>query len=124
MLCDVDFGFPDATRTHTVEVARGFAKAGLSVDLVARGPAPEMDGVQYAPADGAEEQRVRRLVSINRRAIGLLWRRRHTADRFYVRDSWSCFPAILAARMLSYRVVVQVDGIPYGDGGSRLLSAS
>jgi glycosyltransferase involved in cell wall biosynthesis len=118
MLCDVDFGFPDATRTHTVEVARGFAKAGLSVDLVARGPAPEMDGVQYAPADAAEEQRLRRLLLINQRAIGLLWRRRRTADRFYVRDSWSCLPAILAARMLTYRVVVQVDGIPYGDGGT------
>jgi glycosyltransferase involved in cell wall biosynthesis len=31
-----------------------------------------------------------------------------------VRDNWSCFPAILTARALGYRVVVQVDGIPYG----------
>jgi glycosyltransferase involved in cell wall biosynthesis len=125
MLCDVDFAFPDGTRTHTVEVARGFAQAGFSVDLVARGPAPNLTGVRYAAADGAEEQRFRRLVTINQRAIGLLWRRRHMSDRFYVRDSWSCFPAILAARMLSYRVVIQVDGIPYGeavDSGNPLLS--
>ena len=120
MLCDVDFGFPDATRTHTVEVARGFARAGLSVDLIARGPAPEMDGVRYAPADAEEEQRLRRLVAINQRAIGLLWSRRRSADRFYVRDSWSCFPAILAARLLAYRVVVQVDGIPYGDDSTEV----
>jgi glycosyltransferase involved in cell wall biosynthesis len=114
MLCDVDFGFPDATRTHTVEVARGFALAGLDVDLVARGPDPQLDGVRYTKADGSEEQRLRRLATINAHAIGLLWRRRAVADRFYVRDSWSCLPATVAARLLSYRVVTQVDGIPYG----------
>jgi glycosyltransferase involved in cell wall biosynthesis len=114
MLSDVDFGFPDATRTHTVEVARGFAHAGLDVDLVARGPDPQLEGVRYTRANGSEEQRVRRLATINVHAIGLLWRRRRVADRFYVRDNWSCLPAIVAARLLSYRVVTQVDGIPYG----------
>jgi glycosyltransferase involved in cell wall biosynthesis len=114
MLCDVDFGFPDATRTHTVEVAQGFARAGLDVDLVARGPDPRLDGVRYTRADGSEEQRVRRLATINVHAIGLLWGRRRAADRFYARDSWSCLPSIVAARLLSYRVVTQVDGIPYG----------
>jgi glycosyltransferase involved in cell wall biosynthesis len=114
MLCDVDFSFPDATRTHSVEVARGFARAGLAVDLVARGPDPSLTGVTYTRADGAEHQKLRRLATINDCAIGVLWRRRRSADRFYVRDNWSCFPAILTARALGYRVVVQVDGIPYG----------
>lgn len=114
MLCDVDFDFPDATRTHTVEVARGFVRAGLHVDLVARGRDPGLADVSYTPAWGAERQRLRRLMSINWHAIRLLWRRRHSADRFYVRDSWSCFPSILCASVLGYRTVVQVDGIPYG----------
>lgn len=114
MLCDVDFGFPDATRTHSVEVARGFVTAGLDVDLVARGPDPRVPGVRYLPGNGGEHQKLRRLATINARTISLLWRRRRRADRFYVRDNWSCFPSIVAARLLAYRVVVQVDGIPYG----------
>jgi glycosyltransferase involved in cell wall biosynthesis len=116
MVCDVDFGFPDATRTHSVEVARGFAAEGFDVDLVARGPDPAADGVRFAPARGSDQQRALRLATINSRTIGLLWRRRQTADRFYVRDSWTCMPAVLTARILGYRVVAQVDGVHYGDG--------
>jgi glycosyltransferase involved in cell wall biosynthesis len=114
MLCDVNLGFPDATRTHTVEVARGFAGEGLDVELIARGPDPGLPGVRYRPARGGEHDRLRRLLSVNAVAGRALWRRRRTARRFYVRDSWSCFPALLVARLLRYRVVVQVDGIPYG----------
>ncbi len=113
MVCDVDFRLPDATRTHSVEIARGFAQVGLEVDLVARGPDPEVDGVRYWPAAGLESQRLIRLVTINGQAIRLLWCRRQSASRFYVRDNWSCFPAMLASRLLGYRVVTQVDGIPY-----------
>ena len=114
MLCDVDLDVPDATRTHTVEVARGFVHAGLSVSLVARGRDPELEGVAYRAGDGAEPQKLRRLATINLRAAAALWRDRAGADRFYVRDNWSCFPAIVMARLLGYRTVVQVDGIPYG----------
>lgn len=114
MLCDVDFALADATRTHTVEVARGFANAGLDVDLIARGPDPRVNGFRYWAADGREDQRLIRLVTINVKAIGLLWRRRRTANRFYVRDSWSCLPATVAARVLGYHVVTQVDGLSYG----------
>jgi glycosyltransferase involved in cell wall biosynthesis len=114
MLCDVDFSFPDATRTHTVEVARGFAAEGIDVDLVARGPDPLLTGVRYTRANGKEQQRLQRLATINLKTIKLLWHRRRFANRFYVRDNWSCLPAILAARALAYRVVLQVDGIPYG----------
>jgi glycosyltransferase involved in cell wall biosynthesis len=116
MMCDVDIGLPDATRTHTLEVARGFAGLGLDVDLVARGPDPRLAGVRYAAAEGAEAQRVRRLITLNSQTIGLLWRRRASARRFYVRDKWTCFPAVLAARLLGYHVVLQVDGVPYGRG--------
>jgi glycosyltransferase involved in cell wall biosynthesis len=124
MLCDVDIGFPDATRTHTVEVAKGFARAGFAVDLVARGPDPGADGVHYCRADGAELQRLRRLATLNLHTVKLLWARRRTARRFYVRDNWSCFPALLVAKALGYRVVVQVDGIPYGPGFESDLPAA
>jgi glycosyltransferase involved in cell wall biosynthesis len=114
MLCDVDLDVPDATRTHTVEVARGFVRAGLHVSLVARGRDPELADVTYRAGNGAEHQKLRRLTTINVQAAAALWRERACADRFYVRDNWSCFPAIVLARVLGYRVVVQVDGIPYG----------
>jgi glycosyltransferase involved in cell wall biosynthesis len=117
MLCDVDFSYPDAMRTHTVEVARAFAVEGLDVDLVARGPDPRLAEFRYWAANGREPQRLQRLLTLNAVAITLLWRRRRTANRFYVRDNWSCLPAIVASRLLGYRVVTQVDGIPYGGMG-------
>jgi hypothetical protein len=63
MLCDVDLDAPDATRTHTVEVARGFAAEGLEVDLIARGPDPNIDGVRYHSGRGSEAQKLRRIVT-------------------------------------------------------------
>lgn len=117
MLCDVDLGFPDATRTHTVEVARGFARAGLDVDLVARGPDQHVDGVRYTRARGDEHQRLIRLSTINARTVRILWKRRRTAQRFYVREKWACMPSLIAARLLGYRVVTQVDSFSYGGPG-------
>jgi glycosyltransferase involved in cell wall biosynthesis len=116
MLCDVDFGFPDATRTHTVEVARGFASVGLDVDLVARGPDQHIDGVRYLSARGAERQLLRRLITLNMLTFRLLWQRRSTARRFYVRDKWACVPSMALARALGYRVVTQVDAVHFGPG--------
>jgi glycosyltransferase involved in cell wall biosynthesis len=116
MVCDVDIALPDATRTHTVEVASGFARAGLDVDLVARGPDPALAGVGYVAAGGAENQRALRLLTINLQTVRLLWRRRSRAGRLYVREKWTCLPAMLAARVLRYRVVTQVDAVPYGSG--------
>lgn len=116
MLCDVDLDVPDGARTHTVEVARGFARAGLSVTLVARGSDPDLDGVRFRPARGEESDRLRRPVSINARAISLLWRERRRARRFYVRHKWSTMPATLVARVLGYRIVSEVDDVPYGRG--------
>lgn len=116
MVCDVDIAVPDATRTHTVEVAAGFARAGLDVDLVARGPDPRLAGVGYVAAGGSESQRALRLLTINLHTVRLLWRRRSRAGRFYVREKWTCLPAMLAARALGYHVVTQVDAVPYGSG--------
>jgi glycosyltransferase involved in cell wall biosynthesis len=116
MVCDVDIALPDATRTHTVEVAAGFARAGLDVDLVARGPDPALAGVGYVAAGGSESQRALRLLTINLQSIRLLWARRSRAGRFYVREKWTCLPATLAARALGYHVVTQVDAVPYGPG--------
>ncbi len=116
MVCDVDLALADATRIHTIEVARGFAAEGLDVDLVARGPDPGIHGVHYERAAGSDSQRVRRIVTVNFFAMRLLWRRRRTIRRLYIRNSWSIMPVVIAGRMLGYRVVVQVDGIPYGRG--------
>lgn len=116
MVCDVDLAVADATRIHTIEVARAFVAEGLAVDLVARGPDPEIDGVSYWHAIGSDWQHVRRLTTINLLTICLLWKRRRGARRLYIRHSWSIMPVVIVARMLMYRVVVQIDGIPYGRG--------
>ncbi len=114
MLCDVDLNAPDATRTHTVEVARGFVAEGMKVDLVARGPDPSIEGVSYHRGYGSDTQKLRRIATINLCSISVLLRRRGTAMRLYVRHSWSNLPVLLAGRMLGYRVVTQVDDVPYG----------
>jgi glycosyltransferase involved in cell wall biosynthesis len=114
MLCDVDLSLADATRTHTVELARAFVGAFDGVDLVARGPDPAADRVRYWPGRGRDQHRLLRLVTLNVRACVVLWRRRRIARHFYVRDSWSCLPAVVFARITAYRIVCQVDGIPYG----------
>lgn len=114
MVCDVDLARADATRTHTVEVARGFAEENFDVQLVARGPDPGIDGVSFTPGVGSDRQRVRRVASLNLRTIQLLRRQRRTARRFYVRPQWTLMPALFAGRLLRYRVVVQIDDLPFG----------
>jgi glycosyltransferase involved in cell wall biosynthesis len=116
MVCDVDLGVPDATRTHTVEVARGFVDQGLEVDLVARGPDPRLPGVTYFEGAGSGAGRRQRVLGIDRAALALLARRRGQARRCYVRHEWAQLPVLLAARALGYRVVTQVDDVAYGQG--------
>jgi glycosyltransferase involved in cell wall biosynthesis len=110
----VNLADADATRTHTAELARAFAGTFDGVDLVARGPDPAIDGVSYRRCRGQDRQRLTRLVSLNARACAVLLSRRRVARHFYVRDSWSCLPAVVVARLASYRIVCQVDGVPYG----------
>ena len=43
----------------------------------------------------------------------MLWQRRRTANLFYVRESWTCAPAMLIARVLGYRVVSQSESAAY-----------
>jgi glycosyltransferase involved in cell wall biosynthesis len=116
MICDVDLEVPDGTRTHTVEVAAGFVAEGLAVDLVARGPDPCLAGVSYHRAHGSETRRARRVSDLTLRTIALLFRQRRVARRCYVRHSWSNVPILIAARMLGYRLVTQVDDVQYGRG--------
>jgi glycosyltransferase involved in cell wall biosynthesis len=116
MVCDVDLSVPDATRVHTVEVARGFAAEGLAVDLVARGPDPEVEGVRYRQGQGSDSQRITRVASLNLGVLALLWRRRAVARRLYVRFRWSLMPVMVAGWLLGYRLVTQVDDVPYGRG--------
>jgi glycosyltransferase involved in cell wall biosynthesis len=119
MVCDVDLSIPDATRTHTVEVARGFAGEGLEVDLVTQGPDPEVEGVMHHRVSGAVRPRWRRLAALNTTAISLLWRRRRTARRLYVRNRWTVVLIMAAARLLRYSIVMQVDDMAYGPGYER-----
>ncbi len=117
MLCDVDLESFDATRTHTLEVAGCFAAEGFAVDLVARGSDPHVAGVRFHPGQGLENQkRALRVLSTSLVTIRLLWSRRRTARRLYVRHRWSTVPVLAAGRLLSYRVVTQVDDVPYGRG--------
>lgn len=114
MACDVDLGVPDGARTHTVEVARGFARAGIEVHLVARGPDPQIDGVHFHPASGLEHQKRLRAASMALRTIAVLWRQRRRAGRLYARHNWTTVPSMLVARLLAYRVVSEVDDVPFG----------
>jgi glycosyltransferase involved in cell wall biosynthesis len=117
MICDVDLDLPDGARTHTVEVARGFAAEGLRVELVTRGSDPELPGVLHHRARGSETGRMVRVFDLSLRSLGVLGRHRRDADRAYIRNKWSNVPIIFAARLLGYRVVTQVDpDLPFGRG--------
>ena len=121
MVCDVDLDVADATRTHTVEVARWFAALRLQVDLVTRGPDPELAGVRHHSVSVAASTPAR-LRAVNAAAIRLLVRRRKTARRCYVRHEWGQLPVLIVARLLGYRVVTQVDDMQYGRGYEGQLS--
>jgi glycosyltransferase involved in cell wall biosynthesis len=116
MVCDVDLSQPDATRTHTVEVARGFAAEGFDVDLLTRGPDPRIPGVRFTGVPAGEFDRIRRFTSLITNMARLLWRRRRTARRLYVRHRWSVLIGMVIGRALGYRLVTQVDDISYGRG--------
>jgi glycosyltransferase involved in cell wall biosynthesis len=116
MIADVDVGQPDATRTHTVELARGLAREGFAIELVARGPDPGIDGVRFHSAGPPRPARGRRLVAVNGSALRLLWAGRRRPGSCYIRHYWGQIPSVLAARALRYRVVTQVDDMPYGPG--------
>lgn len=116
MICDVDLELPDATRTHTIEVARGFVSEGFGVDLVTRGSDPVLPGVRHHRARGLETHRIRRIADLSLRSLVVLCVHRRHAKRCYVRHKWSNVPIMLMARLLRYRVVTQVDHLPYGRG--------
>lgn len=116
MVGDVDLDVPDATRTHTLEVAAGFAASGLSVDLITRGQNPHLSGVRHHRVSGSEESLLPRVFAINTRAMLLLLARRRGSFRCYVRYKWSNLPLLLFARALGYRIVTEVNDVEYGRG--------
>src|SRR4051812_22341401 len=119
MLCDVDLGRPDGSRTHTVSVASGLAGEGLAVELVARGPDPAISGVGYHPGAPSDAGRAARLLGVNRTAIAALRRARRGERAFYVRKDWGSLPALAAARLLGSPATVEVNDMPYGRGYGR-----
>jgi glycosyltransferase involved in cell wall biosynthesis len=114
MVADVDVGRPDATRTHTLEVAREFARAGYRVELIARGPDPGVEGVRYRRAGPGTMPLPLRLLSVNGRAVAALLRSPRRGRCCYVRFHWSEVPVLIAARLARARLVTQVDDIPFG----------
>ncbi len=119
MLCDVDLGRPDGSRTHTVEVAAGMAREGLDVVLVARGPDPVVSGVRYRAGAPSDAGRAARLIGVNRAAIAALWRAPRGERAFYVRKDWGSLPALAVARLLRCPATVEVNDMPYGRGYNR-----
>jgi glycosyltransferase involved in cell wall biosynthesis len=122
MVCDVDLGIADAGRTHTLEVARCFAYEGLDVDLVARGPDPEVAEIRYTQGSGLDTDRVLRFFTLNLHVFRLLWQRRRSARRLYVRHRWTLMPTELVGWLLGYRLVTQIDDVPYGPSYEQKLS--
>jgi glycosyltransferase involved in cell wall biosynthesis len=114
ILSDVDLGRIDAPMMHTCAVARSLSNAGVTVDLIARGPDPRLHEVAYHPAAQGQVGRAKRIVGVNRRAISVLWHRRRSLDALYVRKDWGSLPAMLSARLLGLRVVTEVNDLPYG----------
>lgn len=113
MVCDVDLDAADATRTHTVEVARWFARLGAHVDLVTRGADPKLAGVRHHAARRAASAPAR-VGALNAVALRLLVQRRTRARRCYVRHDWGLLPVLVAARLLGYRLVTQMDDVQFG----------
>jgi glycosyltransferase involved in cell wall biosynthesis len=116
MISDVDVGLPNATRTHTLEIARGLATEGFDVELVARGPDPAVEGVRFHSAANGKPPMLQRVLGVNRRAAGVLWRSRRSASACYVRHDWGLLPALLISRLLGYRLVTEVNDVPHGPG--------
>lgn len=114
ILSDVDLGRIDAPMMHTCAVARSLSNSGVTVDLVARGPDPQLHEVAYHAATHGQVGRAERIIGVNRRAFSVLWHHRRTLDALYVRKDWGSLPAMLSARLLGLRVVAEVNDLPYG----------
>src|SRR4051794_10739179 len=125
MLCDVDLGRPDGSRTHTVAVAAGLAGEGLDVRLVARGPDPALPGVAYRPGAPSSTGRLARIVGVNRAAIAELRRAPPGRRAFYVRKDWGSLPAPAVARALGGPAgVLRAQGLGLAAGPGRRAAAA
>jgi glycosyltransferase involved in cell wall biosynthesis len=127
MAADVDLDEPDGRRVHVSEVARGLG-AIASVDLVAHGADPRIAGVAHVavPRWGGAG-RIAALTLVTARTLML---RRRRASAVYLRHDPGTVPVALLARLLRYRLVLEVNAIsvdlqrdaPRGLGG-RLKAA-
>jgi glycosyltransferase involved in cell wall biosynthesis len=117
MVADVDLGYPDARRVHVGEIARGLAAAGCDVELISRGPDPQIEGVRYVAAAGGAAGKLGRLARVNGTALRRLAARRRDARSLYVRYDWGVLPAIVVGRALGYRVVLEVNAVTSSDIG-------
>jgi glycosyltransferase involved in cell wall biosynthesis len=114
MVADIDFARPDGTRSHVIEIASGFAAAGRSVELVARGPDPRLPGVRYRRAAGSASGRIRRIVSMNVVGVAtVISMRRRTASLYYRFDP-GLIGVVVLARLLGYRAVAEVNNLMFG----------
>lgn len=114
MLADVDFAQADGTRSHVIEIARGFAAAGRAVELVARGPDPRLDGVHYHRAGGAGPGRIRRILSMNRTGLATVVAMRRRTRNLYYRFDAGMVGVVLLARLIGYRPVAEINNLMFG----------
>jgi len=128
MLADVDFATPDGTRSHVSEIARGFARAGRAVELVARGPDPHLEGVTYRRADLRRSGRVGRIVMMNLAGIRAVASMRRRTRLLYYRFDPGLVGVVLIARILGYRPVAEMNNLMFGqdypDRGRGLAEAA
>ena len=89
MVNDVSLVRLDAPTVHTREVARAFVREGFEVDLVARGPDPELPGVRFHGGPPFRWNDPRRIYVVNGRAARVLWQRRGRVRSLYVREDWA-----------------------------------
>lgn len=113
-VADVDLGKPDATWVHTTEVARHLAAEGYDVRLLARGPDPGLPGIRYRAVGGGSG--AARALAFLRAGTAELVAARRSGRAFYVRDEETTFSLYFVARLLGYRIVSEMNDLPFGPG--------
>src|SRR5689334_23005161 len=108
MAADVDLDEPDGRRVHVSEVARGLG-AVASVDLVVHGADPGLPGVRHVPVRPARGPG--RIAALTWAATRTLVARRRRAAAVYLRHDPGTVPIALVARLLRYRLVLEVNAI-------------
>lgn len=111
MVADVDLDHPDGRRVHVSEVARGLGGIA-AVDLVVHGGDPGIAGVHHVAVPRWSGRW--RIVALTAVAARILVRRRRPAGILYLRHDPGTVAIALLARLLRYRLVLEVNAVSVG----------